>query len=79
MDSTWVAKRILDDVCNDVMVLNVKNWKELASNRKAWNDVVDKAKTHKWILKQMEEVWYNNNNNMITSFTDSNILCPFSN
>jgi hypothetical protein len=30
----------LDDVCNDMMVLNVKNWIELAMNRKVWNDLV---------------------------------------
>lgn len=27
--------------------MNVKNWEELALNRKVWNDVAEKAKTHK--------------------------------
>jgi hypothetical protein len=41
--------RWLDDVCNDMKLMNVKNWKELALNRKAWNDLFEKAKTHKWL------------------------------
>ena len=39
--------RRLNDVCNDMMVINVKNWKEPALNRKVWNDLVEKAKTYK--------------------------------
>jgi hypothetical protein len=27
-------------------VLKVKNWKELTINRKEWNNLVEKAKTH---------------------------------
>jgi hypothetical protein len=27
-------------------VLKVKNWKELTRNRKEWNKLVEKAKTH---------------------------------
>jgi hypothetical protein len=27
-------------------VLKVKNWKELTRNRKEWNNLVEKAKTH---------------------------------
>jgi hypothetical protein len=27
-------------------VLKVKNWKDLTGNRKEWNKVVEKAKTH---------------------------------
>ena len=27
--------------------MNVNNWEELALIRKAWNDLVEKAKTHK--------------------------------
>jgi hypothetical protein len=27
-------------------VLKVKNWKELIGNRKEWNNLVQKAKTH---------------------------------
>jgi hypothetical protein len=39
---TW-----LDDVCNDMNMMNVKNWKAPALNSKAWNDLVEKAKMHK--------------------------------
>jgi hypothetical protein len=39
--------RWLDDVCDDLKVLKVKNWKELAVNRKAWNDLSEKEKTDK--------------------------------
>jgi hypothetical protein len=39
--------RWLDDACSDLKVMNVNNWKELALNRKAWNDLVETAKTHK--------------------------------
>jgi hypothetical protein len=38
--------RWLDDVCDDLKVLNVRNWKELAMDRKAWSDLSEKAKTH---------------------------------
>jgi hypothetical protein len=31
-------KRCLDDVCNDLQVMNGRKWKEVALNRKAWND-----------------------------------------
>jgi hypothetical protein len=34
-------------VCDNLKVLNVRNWKELATDRKAWNDLSEKAKTHK--------------------------------
>jgi hypothetical protein len=39
--------RWLDDVCDDLKVLKVRNWKELAMDRKVWNDLSKKAKTHK--------------------------------
>jgi hypothetical protein len=39
--------RWLDDVCDDLKVLKVRNWKELATDRKVWNDLSEKAKTHK--------------------------------
>jgi hypothetical protein len=39
--------RWLDDVCVDMRVMNVKNWKELALNRRAWYDLVKKVKIHK--------------------------------
>jgi len=38
--------RWLVDVCNDIKVTNMNNWKKLALNRKVWNDLVAKAKTH---------------------------------
>jgi hypothetical protein len=38
--------RWLDDVCNDLKVLKVRNWKELAMDGKAWSDLSEKAKTH---------------------------------
>jgi hypothetical protein len=31
-------------------VLKVKNWKELTRNRKEWNELVEKAKTHPGLL-----------------------------
>jgi hypothetical protein len=43
--------RWLDDVCNDMKVLRVKNWKELALNRKTWDDLVEKAKTHRGLSR----------------------------
>jgi hypothetical protein len=39
--------RWLNDVCDDLKVLEVRNWKQLATERKAWNDLFEKAKTHK--------------------------------
>jgi hypothetical protein len=39
--------RWLDDVCDDLKVLKVKNWKELARDRKVWNGLSEKDKTHK--------------------------------
>jgi hypothetical protein len=34
-------------VCDDLKLLKVRNWKELATDRKAWNDLSEKTKTHK--------------------------------
>jgi hypothetical protein len=39
--------RWLDDVCDDLKVLKVRNRKELATDRKVWNDLSEEAKTHK--------------------------------
>jgi hypothetical protein len=39
--------RCLNDVCDDLKMLKVRNWKELATDRKVWNDVSEKAKTPK--------------------------------
>jgi hypothetical protein len=36
--------RWLDDVCNDLKVLKVRNWKELAMDGKAWSDCLRKPK-----------------------------------
>jgi hypothetical protein len=38
--------RWIDGILKDMEVLKVKNWKELTRNRKQWNNVVEKAKTH---------------------------------
>jgi hypothetical protein len=39
--------RWLDDVCDDLKLLKVRNWKELAMDRKTWNDLSEKTKTQK--------------------------------
>jgi hypothetical protein len=39
--------KLLDDVCDDLKVLKVRNCKELAMNRKASSELCEKAKTHK--------------------------------
>jgi hypothetical protein len=39
--------RWLDNVCDDLKVLKVRNWKEVAMDRKAWSDLSEKAKTHR--------------------------------
>jgi hypothetical protein len=39
--------RWFDDVCDDLKVLKVRNWKESATDRKVWNDLSEKAKPHK--------------------------------
>ena len=38
--------RWIDGILKDMEVLKVKNWKELSRNRKEWNKLVEKAKTH---------------------------------
>jgi hypothetical protein len=38
--------RWLNDVCDNLKVLKVRNWKELAMDRKVWNALSEKAKTH---------------------------------
>jgi hypothetical protein len=38
--------RWIDGILKDMQVLKVKNWKELIGNRKEWNSLVEKAKTH---------------------------------
>jgi hypothetical protein len=39
--------RWLDHVCDDLKVLKVRNWNKLAMDRKTWNDLSEKAKTHR--------------------------------
>jgi hypothetical protein len=39
--------RWLDDVCDDLKVPKVRNWKELAMDKKDWNYLSEKAKTNK--------------------------------
>jgi hypothetical protein len=34
-------------VCDDLKVLKVRNWKKLATDRKVWNDLSEKAKATK--------------------------------
>jgi hypothetical protein len=44
--SRWTERpriRWVDDVCNDIKVMNVT----VGKNRKAWDDLVEKANTHK--------------------------------
>jgi hypothetical protein len=38
--------RWIDGIVKDMQVLKVKNWKELIGNRKVWNNLVEKVKTH---------------------------------
>jgi hypothetical protein len=38
--------RWINGILKDMEVLKVKNWKELTSNRKEWNKLAEKAKTH---------------------------------
>jgi hypothetical protein len=47
--------RWLDDVCDDLKVVKVKNWKELAVDRKAWNDLSEKEKKRQRVVVLMEE------------------------
>jgi hypothetical protein len=37
----------MTDVCDDLKVLKVRNWKELAMDGKAWSDLFEKVKTTK--------------------------------
>jgi hypothetical protein len=38
--------RWIDGILKDMKVLKVKNWKVLIGNRKEWNNLVEKVKTH---------------------------------
>jgi hypothetical protein len=39
--------RWLDDVCDDLKVLKVRNWKELAMGKKVLSDLCENEKAHK--------------------------------
>jgi hypothetical protein len=38
----------------DLKKLKVKNWKEIAKDRRTWTDLAKKAKTHKELYRQMK-------------------------
>jgi len=40
-------QRWQEDVTEDLKKLKVKNWKDAAMDRRTWNDLVEKAKTHR--------------------------------
>jgi hypothetical protein len=40
-------QRWKEDVTEDFKKLKVKNWKEIAKDRRTWRDLAEKAKTHK--------------------------------
>jgi hypothetical protein len=47
--------RRLDVVCDDLKLLKVRNWKELAMGRKVWNDLSEKAKNRQRVIVLMVE------------------------
>jgi len=40
-------QRRQEDLMEGLKRLNVKNWKEIATDRRTWTDLAEKAKTHK--------------------------------
>ena len=42
-----------EDVMEDLKKLEVKNWKEIAKDRRTWRDLAEKPKTHKGLKCQM--------------------------
>jgi len=40
-------QRWQEDVMEDLKTLKVKNWKEIAKDRRTWRDLAEKAKTDK--------------------------------
>ena len=40
-------QRWQEDVMEDLKKLKVKNWKEIANDRRTWTDLAQKVKTHK--------------------------------
>jgi hypothetical protein len=39
-------RRWMEDVLEDLRIMKIKNWKQKAIKREAWNKLVEKAKTH---------------------------------
>jgi len=46
-------QRWQEDVMDDLKKLKVKNWKEIAKDRRTWKDLAERAKPHKGLLYQM--------------------------
>jgi len=46
-------QRWQEDVMEDLKKLKVINWKETAKDRRTWQDLAEKAKTHKGLQCQM--------------------------
>jgi len=46
-------QRWQEDVREDLKKLKVKNWKEIAQDRRTWRDLAEKAKTHKGLQCQV--------------------------
>jgi hypothetical protein len=46
-------QRWQEDVTGDLKKVKVKNWKEIAKDRRTWRDLAEKAKTHKGLKCQM--------------------------
>ena len=46
-------QRWQEDVMEDLKKLKVKNWKEIAKDRRTWKDLAEKAKTRKRLPCQM--------------------------
>ena len=40
-------QRWQEDIMKDLKQLKVKNWKEIAKDRRTWRDLAEKAKAHK--------------------------------
>jgi hypothetical protein len=42
-------KRWKEKVERDLQVLGMRRWRELATDRKKWQDIVRQAKSHSWL------------------------------
>ena len=54
----------------DLKKLKVKNWKEIAKERRTWRDLAENAKTHKGLQCQM---MIQRNCDIVTSFKEYNV------